>query len=179
MKKWQITLGLAVALVVALSLSVAAFAQAGQPPANAPLANTPQATSIACDPGSAQGGGYGMRLGANGSTLVAVTADVTGLSVTDVVAELQAGKTFAQVAGAHGKTASDLVTAFLAERKTALDQAVADGRISQATADTMLTTMRANVETQVNSTWQPRGMGYRVTGQQPGTAQPRGPRWNR
>ena len=175
MKKWQITLGLAVALVGALSLSVAAFAQTGQPPAH-----TPQA--IGSGVGYGQGGGYGMRFGMNGSTLVDVTADVTGLSVADVVTELQAGQTFAQVAQAHGKTASDLVTAFLAERETALDQAVADGRITQETADTMLATMRTSVEEHVNSTWQPRGAGYRFTGQQPaqsGTHFGGGPRWNR
>ena len=179
MKKWQITVGLALAVVVALSLSVAAFAQTGQPPVH-----TPQAlgSGAGYGQGYGQGGGYGMRFGANGSTLVNITADVTGLSVTDVVAELQAGQTFAQVAQAHGKTASDLVTAFLAERESALDQAVADGRITQETADTMLATMRANVETHVNSTWQPRGMGYRFTGEQSaqfGTQSRGGPRWNR
>jgi hypothetical protein len=183
MKKWQMISGIAVALVIALGLTVAAFAQGGTPPANAPQDWQPGTMGR----GGMAGGqgpmaGYGMRFGANGSTLVDVTADVTGLSVTDVVAELQAGQTFAQVAEAHGKTASDLVTAFLAERETALDQAVADGRITQETADTMLATMRANVEEHVNGTWQPRGMGYRLTGQQPaqsGTQFGGGPRWNR
>ncbi len=168
MKKWQIIVGLALAVVVAASLSVAAFAQTATPP----------------PPGMGYGygqGGYGMRFGMNGGTLVDVTAQVTGLSTTDVVAELQAGQTFAQVAQAHGKTADDLVTAFLAGREAALDQAVADGRMTQATADTMLATMRANVEQHVNSTWQPRGMGYRYTGTQPGTGTQfrGGPRWSR
>ncbi len=180
MKKWQMLSGIAIAIVMVLGLTAAAFAQGGTPPATTPGGWTPGMGRGAM--GSGQGAGYGMRFGANGSTLVEVTAEVTGLSTADVVAELQAGRTFAQVAEAHGKTANDLVTAFLAERETALDQAVADGRITQATADTMLATMRANVETHVNSTWQPRGAGYRLTGQQPaatGTHFGGGPRWNR
>lgn len=167
MKKWQITVGLVVALVAVLSLSVAVFAQGPTPPANAP-----QGFGRGMGRGMMQGngqtpmaGGYGFRFGANGGTLVDATAKVTGLSVTEVAAELQSGKTFAQVAEAHDKTATDVVNAFLADRKVVLDQAVADGRITQAVADTMLATMKTNVEQQVNGTWQPRGMGYRLTGQ--------------
>ena len=156
MKKWQIMVGTVVALVAVLSLSVAAFAQGPQPRTGAP-----QGMGIGRGPGA----GYGFRFGLNGSSLVDVTADVAGIGVQDVVAELQAGKTFAQVAAAHSKTAEDLVNAFLAERQTVLKQAVADGRLTQAVADTMLATMKANVEQHVNGTWQPRGMGYRFSAQ--------------
>jgi len=55
--------------------------------------------------------GYGFRFGANGGSLVDITAKVTGLKVEDVVKELQTGKTFADVAKANGKTAADLVNA--------------------------------------------------------------------
>jgi hypothetical protein len=120
--------------------------------------------------------GYGFRFGANGESLVDITAKVTGLKVEDVVKELQAGKTFADVAKANGKAAADLVNAFLADRKVVLDKAVADGRLTQAAADTLLATMKTNVEQHVNSTWEPRGMGYRFTGQQ---TQFLGPCWNR
>ena len=156
MKKWQFMVGVAVAMVAVLSLSVAAFAQGPQPRTGAP-----QGMGIGRGPGA----GYGFRFGLNGSSLVDVTADVADVGVQDVVAELQAGKTFAQVAAAHDKTAEDLVNAFLAERQTVLKQAVADGRLTQAVADTMLTTMKANVEQHVNGTWQPRGMGYRFSAQ--------------
>jgi hypothetical protein len=154
MKKWQLMVSVMVALVAVLSLSVAAFAQGPQPGAGAP-----QGAGIGRGP--VAGAGYGFRFGPNGGSLVDVTADVAGIGVQDVVAELRAGKTFAQVAAAHGKTAGDLVNAFLAERQDALKQAVDDGRLTQAAADTMLATMKANVEQHVDSTWQPRGMGYR------------------
>jgi hypothetical protein len=156
MKKWQFVVSVAVALVAVLSLSVAAFAQGPQPGAGAP-----QGMGIGRGPGA----GYGFRFGLNGGSLVDVTADVAGIGVQDVVAELRDGKTFAQVAAAHNKTAEDLVSAFLAERQEVLEQAVADGRLSQAVADTMLATMKANVEQHVDGTWQPHGMGYRFSAQ--------------
>ena len=176
MKKWQIVTSTVVALVAVLSLTVAAFAQGPQPPVAAP-----QGYGRGMNANGTQGQmpGYGFRFGVNGESLVDITAKVTGLKVEDVVKELQAGKTFADVAKANSKTAADLVNAFLADRKVVLDKAVVDGRLTQAIADTMLATMKTNVEQHVNSAWEPRGMGYRFTGQQP--AQPRflGPRWTR
>ena len=183
MNKWQIVTSVVVALVAVLSLSVAAFAQGNQPP----VAPQGFGRGLMGDRGGMFGAngqqgqmaGYGFRFGANGESLVDITAKVTGLKVEDVVKELQAGKTFADVAKANGKTAADLVSVFLADRKVVLDKAVADGRLTQATADTLLATMKTNVEQHVNSTWEPRGMGYRYTGQQPTQPQFLGPRWNR
>jgi hypothetical protein len=133
--------------------------------------------------------GYGFRFGANGESLVDITAKVTGLKVEDVVKELQTGKAFAGVALANGKTAADLVNVFLADRKVVLDKAVADGRLTQATADTLLATMKTNVEQHVNSTWEspalrsgdlrPRGMGYRFNGQPSAQCTGLGPHWSR
>jgi hypothetical protein len=184
MKKWQIATGLVVALVAVLSLSMTAFAQGQTPPAGtaqAPFGNSP--SPMGCGIWGAQAGqalmGYGFRFGINGGSLVDVTAKVTGLTTADVVKELQAGKTFADVAKANGKTAADLVNAFLADRKVVLDKAVADGRITQDVADTLLATMKTNIEDHVNGTWTPRGMGYRLTGQQPAQPQFLGPRWSR
>lgn len=175
MNKWQIVTSVVMALVAVLSLSVTAFAQGNQPPVVAPQQGHGRGIM-----------GYGFHFGMNGGSLVDITAQVTGLKIEDVVAELQADKTFAQVAQAHGKTAADLVNAFVADRKATLDKAVADGRLTQDAANTLLATMKANVEQHVNSAWQspalrsgdfqPRGMGYRFTGQRP---QFLGPRWTR
>ena len=181
MNKWQIVTSVVVALVAVLSLSTAAFAQGPQPPVAAPqgLGRGPMGRGMNANGAQGQMPGYGLRFGANGESLVDITAKVTGLKVEDVVKELQAGKTFADVAKANDKTAADLVNAFLADRKAVLDKAVADGRLTQATADTLLATMKTNVEQHVSSTWEPRGMGYRFTGQQPAQPQFLGPRWNR
>jgi len=183
MKKWQIVTSVVVALVAVLSLSVAAFAQGNQPPvapqgygrgpkggrggmfgANAPQGQMP---------------GYGFRFRVNGESLVDITPKVTGPTIEDVVKELQAGKTFADVAEVSGKTAADLVNAFVADRKAVLDKTVADGRLTQTTADTLLATMETNVEQHVNSTWELRGMGYRFTGHQLTHPQVLGLRWTR
>ena len=175
MKKWQIVTSVVVALVAVLSLSVSAFAQGNQPP----VASQGYGRGLYANSGQAQMLGYGFRFGVNGESLVDITAKVTGLMVEDVVKELQSGKTFADVAQANGKTAADVVNAFVADRKAVLDKAVADGRLTQAAADTLLATMKTNVEQHVNSAWEPRGMGYRFTGQQPTAPQFLGPRWTR
>ncbi len=173
MKKWQIATSVVVAVVAVLSLTVAAFAQGNQPPANAPQ------SGYGYGRGPMGGMGYGFRFGMNGGSLVDITAEVTGLSVEQVVTQLQTGKTFADIAQAHDKTAADLVNAFLAERKAALDEAVAGGRITQDVADTMLATIKTNVEQHVDEPWEPRGMGCRFTAA--GTTEPQflGPRWTR
>ena len=70
MKKWQIVTSVVVALVAVLSLSMAAFAQGNQPPvAPQGYGRGPQG----------QIAGYGFRFGANGESLVDITAKVTGL----------------------------------------------------------------------------------------------------
>ena len=184
MKKWQIVTSVVVALAGVLSLSIAVFAQGPTPPGGtlqAPFGYGPGPMGRGM--WGAQGAqapmGYGFRFGANGESLVDITAKVTGLKVEDVVKELQTGKTFADVAKANGKTAADFVNAFLADRKVVLDKAVADGRLTQAAADTLLATMKTNVEQHVNSTWEPRGMGYRFNGQQCTECTDVGPRWTR
>ena len=180
MKKWQIATSVVAALVAVLSLSVSAFAQGNQPPVAAQgYGRGPMGHGMYANGAQGQMPGYGFRFGANGESLVDITAQVTGLKVEDVAKELQTGKTFADVAKANGKTAADLVNAFLADRKAVLDKAVADGRLTQTVADTLLATMKTNVEQHVNSTWEPRGMGYHFTGQQPAQPQFLGPRWNR
>jgi hypothetical protein len=187
MKKWQIVTSVVVALVAVLSLSMAAFAQGNEPPvAPQGYGRGPMGRGMYANDAQGQIPGYGFRFGANGGSLVDITAKMTGLKVEDVVKELQAGKTFADVAKANGKTAADLVNAFLADRKVVLDKAVADGHLTQATADTLLATMKTNVEQHVSSTWEPRGMGYRFNGQQspngdlrPSQGMGLGPRWSR
>ena len=177
MNKWQIVTSVIVALVAVLSLTVAAFAQGPQPPVAAlqGFGRGPMGRGMNANDAQGQMPGYGFRFGANSESLVDITAKMTGLKVEDVVKELQAGR-----------TAADLVNAFLADRKVVLDKAVADGRLTQATADTLLATMKTNVEQHVNSTWEPRGMGYRFNGQQspngdlrPAQCTGLGPRWSR
>ena len=79
-------------------------------------------------------------------------ADYLGMSVSDLVADLKAGKTLAQEATAKGKTVDGLVQAMLAPLKSELDKRVAAGDITAAQETTILshaTTMLTNL---VNNT---------------------------
>jgi hypothetical protein len=106
-------------------------------------------------------GGYGMggRWGGPQASLVTAAAQVLSMDQAELIAELNAGQTLAQVAQAHGASADALVEAWLATRQQTLSQAVTAGQMTQAQADTMLANMRANAETQINSLWTPNGHG--------------------
>ncbi len=166
MNKWFKvgTVAMVLAAVSLLVVSTSAFAQ----------------TPAGGGPG---GGGRGMGGGMGGpqNSLVAIAAQVLGLDQTDLVATLNSGKTIADVAKEKGVALDKIVDAFVAARKPALDQAVTNGRMTQAQADAMLATMRTNVTTQLSAKFQPRGYGDGTgvcTGLGTGLMQSRGPRWS-
>ncbi|GAB4117380.1 MAG: hypothetical protein OHK0050_23830 [Roseiflexaceae bacterium] len=70
--------------------------------------------------------------------LIKETAEVTGLTNIQVMAELQNGKSLAQIAESKSKTASEIIANVRADLKTRLDKAVADGKRTQAEADAAL-----------------------------------------
>ncbi len=176
------TIAMLVAVVGALALSATAFAQ----------------EPVGVQPFGGRGGGYGLGGGRGGAwggpdnSLVAVAANVLGMDQTELVAALNSGQTIADVAKAKGVALDKIVDAFIARRAEALNQAVTDGRLTQAQADTMLATMKANVTAQLSAPHAvtPRGTGL-GTGfvdangdgvcDNCGTSQPRGPRgrWNK
>lgn len=99
--------------------------------------------------------GHGLmgRLGGPANSLVAVAAEALGMERADLIAELQAGKTIAQVAQEQGKDAQIIVDNFLGSRQDALAQMVADGRLTQEQADAMLAAMEANVTAHLSQPW--------------------------
>jgi transposase-like protein len=70
--------------------------------------------------------------------LISATAEATGLKAKDVAQALSSGQSLAQIAQAHGKTADDIVKAARAKMQDRLKQAVAKGRLTQASADAAL-----------------------------------------
>jgi len=66
--------------------------------------------------------------------------------------QLENGKSLAQVAKDHGKTADGLVAALVADAKQKLDKAVSAKRITQAQADEMLTRLKQRIADLVNAT---------------------------
>ena len=79
-------------------------------------------------------------------------ATYIGISVSDLQADLKAGKTLAQVAVAQGKTVDGLVAALTAQAKTNLDKAVADGEDHRAQEQKLLDNLTEHVTNFVNHT---------------------------
>jgi hypothetical protein len=69
-----------------------------------------------------------------------------------LAAELRAGRSLAQVATAHGKTATGLKSALLQQFKSRLDRAVASGRITPAEAQSRLDRVSARLDRLINRT---------------------------
>ena len=173
MKNWK-RLAL-VATILALS-AVTVFASAalaqGPGPANQNATGNAQANRYGNGAGGT-GPGYGLAVkgawAGPEQSLVAVAAETLNMEQADLVAELQGGKTLAEVAEANNVDVQDLVDAFLAPRAEFLAQAVADGKITQADADAMQARMQAMVTAKTAQPWEPRGNGTcdgTCTGQQ-------------
>jgi hypothetical protein len=77
-------------------------------------------------------------------------ATYLGLTEAQLRTELQSGKTLAQIATAHGKTAEGLVGALVAAAGKKLDEAVAAGRLTRAEADSMLAGLKERITDFVN-----------------------------
>jgi hypothetical protein len=128
--------------VVAVALGTAGFVYAQTP--------GPQQTPV---PGIGYGygrmGGRGMRGGMMGAgaagvqsgflhdEMVTAFAQKLGVSVDDLNARLAKGETMAQIASSKGLSADQFTTMMTEARTQALDQAVKDGKITQAQADWM------------------------------------------
>lgn len=111
--------------------------------------------SFASGPNGGPGRGPGGMIGSQQS-LVAVAAQVLGIPQADLIAQLQSGKTLKDVAG---NRADAIVDAFVKTRADRMATQVAAGRLTQADADQMLATMRANVLAQMSAPWAARGNG--------------------
>lgn len=82
--------------------------------------------------------------------LLSVAAEQMGMEPSDLLAELQDGKSIADVAGEHGIDTQDIVDAYLAQVKENLDEAVAEGRITQKQADYQLQQIEERVTEQLD-----------------------------
>jgi hypothetical protein len=77
---------------------------------------------------------------------IEVTAAYLGLSTDQLEHELEAGKSLADVATAHGKSVEGLKQALLDAAKTSTDQAVADGDLTADEAQRLLAKLRAGID---------------------------------
>jgi hypothetical protein len=161
MKRWFIAVLAASALALAGLVGAFVLAPMAQAAGHGARDGTGPIIGAAFGPGEALGlrNGAGPLYAANGSatgqqySLVAVAADQLNMGQTDLVAELQSGKTVAQVATEKQVDTSKIVDAFIAPRAESLNQRVADGQLTQAQADAMLAAMQAHVTEQLNEPW--------------------------
>ena len=154
MKKWTL-----VAVVVVLLVAVAALASVA-------LAQGPTeeyGSGYRMGPGNALGRasfGMGPRWGGSENSPIAVIAEKLGMTTEELIAELQAGKTVAQVAEERGVALDTIVDALVALHAERLAEAVAAGRLTQEQADAILTTLKDHITARLNGEWSPRGPGH-------------------
>lgn len=90
-------------------------------------------------------GGFDCMMVGTESSLLGVAAEELGMTLDELTAELQDGKTIADLAAEKGIEPQAIADAFVAQRAEWLAEAVADGRITQQQADWMLENMQAHV----------------------------------
>ncbi len=132
MKRFKKVIGVAVLATVIATLGIASIA-------SAQTATPPATSTTPTNPGGPGGGpGFG-RGGLHGQTELAAAAKALGMTTDELSAQLWGGKTLAEIATEKGvdiaivKAAVDAATK--AETKTAIQQAVTDGTMTQAKAD--------------------------------------------
>jgi hypothetical protein len=181
------TAGLIAALVVAEKTEIAAAVTAG----NLTQAQADQITSTLTQrftdlvngtrpAGGPPGpGGFGHGPGGGGDDL-AVAATYLGSTTANLLTQLQAGKTLAQVATVtSGKSTAGLVAALVAAEKTEIAGKVASGQLAQAQADQLTATLTARFTDFVNGVRPaggpgPNGFGFRHGSFRHGPFQPAG-----
>ena len=83
---------------------------------------------------------------------VAVAAGALGISESDLQTALQGGKSISQVASDKGVDAQKVIDALVAADTKAIDQAVTDGKLTQAQADQMKSNLKAHVQDEIDRT---------------------------
>ncbi len=104
------------------------------------------------------GPGHGGR-GGRGARLESV-ATALGITADELRTEVQAGKTIAEIATAKGVAVQTVIDALVTEAKTRIAQAVTDGKLTQAEADTKLAAVEQRVTDMVNNPLPVRGPGH-------------------
>src|SRR3990170_314590 len=96
-----------------------------------------------------------------------------GLTTAELREQL-ADKTLAEIAKARGKSVDGLVNTLVTAAEKAIDEAVADGRLTKEHAAKLKADLGEHVESLVNGEFRDHGFGFRH-GFGPGSASPRGP----
>jgi lambda repressor-like predicted transcriptional regulator len=136
------------AMVIASLFAVSALA-AGPVGGRWAQNGAPQAPNAACPMGGQGGGMMGRPAWAGQPDEVAA---LLGMTAEEIHAERLAGKSLAQIAQSKGVSTDTLVATMLTAKKAALQQAVTDGKLTQAQADLMVERMMAQMKIMVERT---------------------------
>ncbi len=93
-----------------------------------------------------------MRGGAGNWGATAVMAEKLGMTVEELQAARQSGKSLTQIAQERNMTREQLVEMIMTERQTRLNELVANGKLTQTQAQTMLNNMETRVGAMVDRT---------------------------
>jgi len=93
------------------------------------------------------------------TSLVGATAEVTGLSDEEVIAALNEGQTFADIAEGAGVDPQEIVDAAVAEHEARLQAAVDAGRLTNEQMEQMFEDVREHVTDELDETHEPRLFG--------------------
>ena len=83
-------------------------------------------------------------------------AKYLGMTEAALRAQLESGKTLAQLAKDRNKSVDGMVTALVAEKKARVEQAVKDGHLTQAQADELVAGIKEHVTAMVNGRFERR-----------------------
>ena len=97
-------------------------------------------------------------VGSLGTSLTSIAADELGLSLTDLLTEMQGGKSMADLAEEKGVDTQAIVDAYLAQIHKDLDEAVAEGAMTQKQADYYLEQAAERAADRLENVW-PEDMG--------------------
>jgi uncharacterized protein YidB (DUF937 family) len=106
---------------------------------------------IAADDFPLVGGGFHRGGGFRHFGGLDAAAAYIGISEDQLHTALEGGKTLAQVAKDHGKTADGLVSALYADAKAKLDEAVSAGRLTKTRETDILSSLKDRIAAMVNS----------------------------
>lgn len=107
-----------------------------------------------------RGFGFGFHFGMMGDFGPAEFAKALGMNQQDLVTELQAGKTISDVAKEHNVDLAKVKQTVLDDLKANLDQAVTNGRLTQAQETQFLNQAGTMLDQVMTKTWTG-GMGHR------------------
>ena len=102
--------------------------------------------AFAHGPGGRDGG-----MGNIGGGIIETVAEQLGMERSDLLTELQDGKTVAELAEAQGVDLQDIIDAFVDTADERLTEAVANGNMTQEQADTILPQIEEKVTDAVNN----------------------------